>query len=157
MKRVTTLGSLTVRKAVGSDKSAIRQLLEMVRLPTESLDEGTTTFYVAEKDGTFIGVAGFEFYGNDALLRSVAVLPEFQGKRIGDRIVDLMISTARQLRLKRIVLLTETAEAFFAKKRFRVVDRTSIDNERMQQSSEFTFACPSTAICMVLELVSPTI
>jgi amino-acid N-acetyltransferase len=155
MNTVTTQGSLTLRNAVGSDNIQIRQLLEKVKLPAESLDNGATTFYVAEENGTFVGIAGFEFYGDDALLRSVAIPPELQNRGIGDRIVNSMISIAQERNLKRIILLTETAERFFQKKGFRVIDRSSIDNDAMNHSSEFTFACPSTAVCMVLELKLP--
>ncbi len=141
-----------LRAAIDKDTSAIRLLLERVKLPTESLAGGTASLFVAEENGILVGVAGFEFYGNDALLRSVAVPPEQQHRGIGDRIVDGMIAVARDRRVRRIVLLTETAERFFLKKGFTVVERSSIDNVLMKQSTEFTFACPSSAVCMILHL-----
>ena len=155
MKTDSTQDGLKLRKAVRSDSIQIRQLLEKVKLPTESLDNGDTSFFVAEDDGTLAGIAGFEFYGKDALLRSVAIPPELQNRGIGDRIVNSMVSIAQERHLKRIVLLTETAERFFRKKGFKVIDRSSINNDPMSQSSEFSFACPSTAVCMVLQLKPP--
>jgi amino-acid N-acetyltransferase len=143
---------LTFRDSIGADRSVITDLLKRVKLPTESLDTGTTAFSIAEEDRKIVGTGGFEFYGTDALLRSVAVPPELQKRRIGDRLVDYMIAFARLKGVKRIVLLTETAEKFFAKKGFKVVDRSSIENEAMKQSSEFTYACPTSAVCMMLEL-----
>ncbi|HEY6952172.1 MAG TPA: arsenic resistance N-acetyltransferase ArsN2 [Bacteroidota bacterium] len=145
---------MILRKAEDSDKTAIRTLLESVALPTESIGNGTTTFYLAEEKGNLLGIAGFEFYGDDALLRSVAVPPQIQNKGIGDGIVDSMIVLARERNIKRIVLLTETAEGFFRKKGFKTVDRSSIGNESMNRSSEFTTACPTSAVCMIMELIA---
>ena len=152
MKAAASSHSLRFRSAVSLERETIRKLLERVHLPAESLQTGKTTFYVAEKEGAIVGIAGLEFYGEDALLRSVAVPPELQNRGIGDRITDFMISTARDQNIRRMVLLTETARRFFEKKGFRVVDRSSIDNRALKQSSEFTFACPGSAVCMILDL-----
>jgi N-acetylglutamate synthase-like GNAT family acetyltransferase len=152
MKPAVTIKDVRLRKAGDADKNTIRKLLETVNLPVESVDSGATTFYIAEENSIVIGIAGFEFYGKDVLLRSVAVPPELQKQGIGEHIVDLMISIARDRHINRVVLLTETAERFFSKKGFKVVDRSSIDNVSMKQSSEFTFACPTSAVCMVLHI-----
>ena len=126
--------------------------LREVKLPTESVDTGTTTFYVGIENGDVVGIAGFEFYGDDALLRSVAVRPNVQSRGIGSKIVDHMLTVARQRKIHRVVLLTETAQKFFERKGFKVVTRSSITNGPMQQSTEFTVACPTSAVCMVLDL-----
>lgn len=152
MKPVVMAKDAQLRKAGDADRNTIRQLLETVNLPTESVDGGATTFYISDKNGTVNGIAGFEFYGKDALLRSVAVPPELQKQGIGERIVDFMISIARDRNVHRIVLLTETAQKFFEKKGFKVIDRSLINNKALRQSSEFTFACPKSAVCMVMNL-----
>jgi amino-acid N-acetyltransferase len=138
--------------ANGSDKKTVRVFLQEVKLPTESVDTGVTTFYVGTEKGDVVGIAGFEFYGDDALLRSVAVRPKLQSRGIGSRTVDHMLSVAKQRNMRRVVLLTETAQKFFERKGFKVVDRSSIMNGAMLKSSEFTVACPKSAVCMVLEL-----
>ncbi len=140
------------RKAIGSDRAFIEDLLKQVKLPVESVGSGATTFYIGSENHSSVAVAGFEFYGNDALLRSVAVRPDLQRSGIGSRFTDWMIGSAKRRGIKRIVLLTETAEKFFAKKGFKVADRSSINNDTMRLSSEFTFACPTSAVCMVLSL-----
>ena len=144
--------NLTFREAQGKDKDLIRSLLQQTKLPVESLDANTTTFFVGEENGKVAGIAGYEFYGSDALLRSVAVPPEMQNGGVGGKIVDFMISTARSRKINRVVLLTETAQKFFERKGFAVVERSAIDNAAMKQSSEFTVACPKSALCMVLNL-----
>ena len=140
------------RNALASDKEAVRKLLGDVKLPTESVDTGTTIFYIATEQSDVVGIAGFEFYGDDVLLRSVAVRPALQSRGVGSRIVDHMLAVAKQRNIRRIVLLTETAQKFFERKGFKVIDRSSVTNERMLLSTEFTVACPTSAVCMVLNL-----
>ncbi len=144
--------STKFREAVKRDHNAIQSLLERTKLPTEAVDSGAAAFYVGESDGIIVGAAGFEFYGNDALLRSVAVEPSAQRRGLGSEIVDFMVDLARQKKLRNVVLLTETAKGFFAKKNFQVIDRSSVENEAMKQSPEFTYACPKSAVCMILGL-----
>jgi amino-acid N-acetyltransferase len=144
--------NILYRQATEVDTAAIRSLLESQKLPTETVGTTMTEFYLAVINEAIIGVAGFEHYGEDVLLRSVAVPTSLQKKRIGSQLVDWMISLAKQRNIKRIVLLTETASKFFAKKGFIAVDRSSIKNESMKKSSQFGSCCCSSAICMKLDL-----
>ncbi len=143
---------LILRKSKPEDKDMIRSLLTEAKLHVESLDGNTTTFYMAEENGRLVGMAGFEFYGKDALLRSVAVPAELRRKGIGSVIVDLMLDEARRSKIRRVVLLTETAEDFFSRKGFETVDRARISNADMEASSEFAQLCPKTAVCMLIRL-----
>lgn len=139
-------------RAKEKDAAAIRLLLESQMLPTDTVGTTITDFHLAMIDGAIIGVAGFEYYGEDVLLRSVAVQTSLQKKHIGSQLVDWMLSLAKQKRMKKIVLLTETASLFFAKKGFTVVDRSSIKNDTMKKSSQFSGGCCSSAVCMNLDL-----
>lgn len=141
-----------IRKAVPADKELIRSLLSEVKLPVEGVDGGVTTFYVAEDESAILGIAGFEFYGDDALLRSVAIRPGFQRQGIGSQIVDVMIAEARRRNVNEIVLLTETARKFFLARGFEVVDRSTVSNDAMRNASEFAYACPKSAVCMRMRL-----
>jgi amino-acid N-acetyltransferase len=140
------------RRATGADEPHTRALLEQAQLPTESIGGHVTEFYVAEADGAIVGVAGFEFYGVDALLRSVAIRSNLQRKGLGSSLVDWMLSTAKEHRVKRLVLLTNTAGKFFEKKGFQVIDRTLIANDAMKKSSEFASVCPASSTTMMLNL-----
>lgn len=135
-----------------ADDDAIRALLEESKLPTESVGRTTTEFFVAERFGVVVGVAGFEFYGEDALLRSVAVQPELRNSGVGSRLVDWMIAFASQKGLKNIFLLTNTAQRFFERKGFTVTDRSTVTNKDLSSSSEFAHICPVSSICMKLDL-----
>ncbi len=144
--------NLKFRESIAADKDFIVSLLQTTKLPTESLAQDVTAFYVTENEDGPTGIAGFEFYGDDALLRSVAVLPQMQRHGLGLRIVEFMLDEARRKNIRNVVLLTETARDFFLKKDFKVVDRSSVQNEAMKESSEFSFACPKSAVCMILKL-----
>lgn len=144
--------NIHLREAVPADREKIRSLLEEVNLHTESVDGDVTRFYIAEDGGEMVGLAGFEFYEGDALLRSVAVRPGLQKLGIGSGMVDLMIEEADRMGIRRLILLTQTAKDFFAKKKFRLVGRSEVGNEALGKSSEFKYACPASAVCMMLQL-----
>ncbi len=139
---------IEIRRATLEDGDLIFTLLKEAKLPTADVNGNVTLFYVAREKGKAVGIAGFEFYGNDALLRSVAVQPGSQRNGIGSQIVDMMLDEARKKGIRSVVLLTETAKDFFLKKGFGIVDRSAIDNDGMKQSSEFTYTCPTSAVCM---------
>jgi amino-acid N-acetyltransferase len=143
---------MNFRKASGADESRIRYLLEQAQLPRESVGTDATEFFVVEENNVIFAVAGFEYYGDDALLRSVAVQSDQRDKGLGSSLIDWMLSRAIERRVKRIVLLTETARRFFEKKGFRVIDRSLITNDAMKKSSEFAFLCPVSSTTMALNL-----
>jgi amino-acid N-acetyltransferase len=140
------------RTTTDADEPKIRALLEEAHLPTETLGTTTTEFYVAEDNGVIVGVAGFEYYSGDALLRSVAIRSDQRNKGIGSALIDWMLSRARERRVKRIVLLTDTARKFFEKKGFQAIERSLIANSEMMKSSEFTSVCPASSISMMFNL-----
>ena len=145
--------SIACRKAAGADELQIRTLLEQAQLPTESLGANVTEFFVAEQGGVIIGVAGFEYYGDDALLRSVAMRTDQRNLGRGSALVDWMLARAKAQRIKRVVLLTDTARTFFERKGFQVVDRSHITNDALKKSSEFASVCPASSTTMMLNLM----
>lgn len=147
---------IDLRTSRAEDKEAIRALLLEMKLPTESIGDGATSFYIAEDNGRLLGIAGLEYYGDDALLRSVAIRPGLQRQGIGSAIVDRMLDEARKKKIRRVILLTETEKEFFLRKGFGVVDRSEIKNEDLRKSSEFAYACPTSAVCMSMEIKEET-
>ena len=139
------------RKAAEIDEPKILALLEESQLPTESLGTNRTEFFIAEEDGVIVGVAGFEYYGDDTLLRSVAIQSNQRNRGIGSAMVDWMLSRAIDGGTRRIVLLTNTARKFFEKKGFMVIDRSLITNDAMKNSPEFASVCPSSSTIMMLD------
>jgi amino-acid N-acetyltransferase len=143
---------ISYRKATQTDEPIIRAVLEESKLHTESLGGKITEFFLAEQGGVIVGVAGFEYYGDDALLRSVAILSRERNKGTGSAMIDWMLSRAKEQRIKRIVLLTNTAKKFFEKKGFTVVPRATITNEAMQKCSEFAYLCSDSSTTMTMNL-----
>jgi len=142
---------VTVRQATQSDLTAIKQLLESASLPTLGVAEHVQHFLVAEKEGTIVGTIGLEVYGETALLRSAAIVSNLQRTGIGSLLYARNRDQAERLGVKRLILLTNTAEAYFERKGFSKIDQKSVAGP-ITASVEFTGACPSHAACMELVL-----
>nr|NIP60748.1 GNAT family N-acetyltransferase [Gemmatimonadota bacterium]NIR77456.1 GNAT family N-acetyltransferase [Gemmatimonadota bacterium]NIT85980.1 GNAT family N-acetyltransferase [Gemmatimonadota bacterium]NIU29800.1 GNAT family N-acetyltransferase [Gemmatimonadota bacterium]NIU34822.1 GNAT family N-acetyltransferase [Gemmatimonadota bacterium] len=108
-------------------------------------------FVVAEAAGRLVGVAGLEVHGRDGVLRSVVVSPDLRGRGVGARLTRWVLDSAREIGLRRLYLLTTTAEDYFPRHGFRPVERSETPPE-VQESVEFREACPGSAVAMVLRL-----
>jgi N-acetylglutamate synthase-like GNAT family acetyltransferase len=73
---------------------------------------------------------------------------------LGRRVVSDLEHLARAAQIDQLVLLTETAAAFFASQGYRVIERSSAP-PAMQGSEEFRLLCPSSATCMAKRLNNP--
>ncbi len=93
------------------------------------------------EDDKLIGTGALELFGQYALLRSLAVKDALRGHKLGSRITDELIDIAREKKVSKIYLLTETARLFFKRKGFVEIDR-----------KEFSGVCSDTAVCMVKTL-----
>lgn len=102
-----------------------------------------------DETGRVVGMAAIEPRGDVGLLRSVVVSPDVRGHSLGRRLVRYMIDHARHLGLKKLFLLTTTAEDWFAGVGFVRIDRGGVP-EALKASAEFSGACPDTATVMVL-------
>ncbi len=134
----------------------LQKFLQINKLPHEDIAEDVTTkgriflgYY--DDSGELIGSGGLEMYGDSALLRSVAVKETVRGQALGKKIVDDLVSQARNSKINNIFLLTETAKDFFSKKGFTIVSREEVP-QQVRASSEFRYVCPSSAICMFYKL-----
>jgi amino-acid N-acetyltransferase len=144
---------IVIRKAVRADLADLLALLTRVGLPHEGVSEHLHNFFVAQDQaGQLIGSAGLERYGSLALLRSVAVSPEYQHSGLGSRITATLLDYAAREGVVDAVLLTTTARDFFASRfGFREACREEFD-ERLAQSPEWGLPRCSSAACMRCEL-----
>jgi amino-acid N-acetyltransferase len=94
-----------------------------------------------------IGTAGLEIFEDCALLRSVSVIKEEQGKGFGKAINDGIEWYAKDSGINCLYLLTTTAKDFFEKQGYCVINREDSPGS-IKQSAEFTSLCPSSAIVM---------
>lgn len=140
-----------IRRASREDLPVIEQLLKGALLPVQGVRGNLEQFSVAEQDGVIVGMIGLEIYGDTGLLRSLVVRPSEQRRGIGDLLCRSLLRDAHDLGLRHLVLLTTTAERYFAVRGFRTIDRKQVTGE-VTRSVEFMEACPSTAICMELLL-----
>ncbi len=108
-------------------------------------------FGIFDNHQNLIGGYGLEVYGTDALLRSVVVDKNHQSNGLGNKIVQHAIEYGRINRIDNFYLLTTTADSFFRKFGFNVIERNSVP-ERIASTTEFITFCPDTAICMKLTL-----
>ncbi|MFO7258988.1 MAG: arsenic resistance N-acetyltransferase ArsN2 [Bacteroidota bacterium] len=130
---------------------AFRDLLRSVNLPCDDLSLDRHLLIGYYEDNRLIGTGALELFGPYALLRSLAVKDALRGRSLGSRITDELIDLARENKVEKIYLLTETARLFFKRKGFVDVDRKDVPAE-VQASSEFSGVCSDSAVCMVKTL-----
>lgn len=142
--------------ARAEDAAAVFALLEEAHLPSAGLRDHFATTVVARRGGQILGTVALEVYPEGALLRSVAVAPEVRGQGLGRQLTDEAIRAARSLGVPALYLLTTTAERYFPKFGFEVIDRREVPDS-VKASVEFTSACPASATVMRMSLQAPAI
>jgi phosphinothricin acetyltransferase len=141
-------GGLRFRRARAADWPVIESLLSDAKLPLDGARDHLAGFVVAVRGETVVGCAALERMGDpDVLLRSVALAPGERGSGAGRALVTRTINQAARAGARSVVLLTTTAEAFFAHLGFTRIDRAGVPASLLG-SAEFTGACPSTAAIM---------
>ena len=138
--------------AAPSAMPAVRALLASAALPVADLESVAIRFLVARDGRSLAGAIGLERYGDTGLLRSLVVAASHQRRGIGRTLVAEVERDAKAAGVTLLVLLTETAEPFFAKHGYRVTDRKSVRGG-VQGSAEFRSLCPASATCMTKSLV----
>ena len=138
---------VVIEKASPEDTAAILALLAENKLPLDGIRDHLGTAVVARSGGEVVGVAALELYADGALMRSVAVSPALQGHGLGHRLTDAVLQLARDLRAPQAYLLTTTAAHYFPRFGFERIERRDVPSS-VQQSIEFRFACPASAVVM---------
>ena len=139
--------SIALRDATPDDWPAIASLLRVNHLPTEGFPESVSAAVVACDGNEVVGVAGLEIYDDAALLRSVVVSETARGRSLGQQLTRAAMDLAGARQVTQVYLLTTTAETFFARLGFEIIERSSIPVS-VQESVEFKGACPASAIAM---------
>jgi len=141
-----------VRAAAPNDLAAVERLLTASGLPLDGVQEALADFVVAEAGEDLVGVAGLEVCCDNALLRSVAVLPEWRSHGLGRALVTRVISDAEARGIRGLYLLTTTAERYFPSFGFREIARDNVPAD-LRETAEFKTACPASAVVMCRECV----
>jgi amino-acid N-acetyltransferase len=126
--------SIVIRPARTSDIKAIRKIIDAYTLQRRLLAKETVTLYedvqeftVAEVDGEIIGCGALHVLWEDlGEVRTVAVIEQYRGQKIGNQIMTTIIDRARALGLKRLFCLTfETG--FFGRHGFKEITGTPVE------------------------------
>lgn len=131
--------SMKIRKAIISDVQSIHKILNQyankdLLLPRSlsELYDHLRDYFVLEDEaqGHLIkGVCGLGICWEDlAEIRSLAVIQDQQGKRLGSRMVDVCLKEARALGLKKVFVLTYIP-VFFEKLGFKKVGKSVLPHK----------------------------
>jgi len=110
--------------------------------------------WVAAAADRVVGCVGLELHPPAALLRSLAVVPERRGRRVGSSLLARALLEARRRGAREVYLLTTGAADYFARYGFRPVPRAQAE-PAVGHSAEFKGLCPASAVVMRLDLETP--
>ena len=89
------------------------------------------SYTIALKDNNIIGYGALHIHTDSlAEIRSLVVSKDFQGQGVGKKIVQALLSEAKELNLKDIFTLTYK-EDFFKKLGFRVIPKESLPEQKI--------------------------
>ena len=114
--------SVLVRSAKTSDIKKIRLIVDTYASERKLLSKETVTLYenvqeftVAEVNGEVVGCGALHVLWEDlAEVRTVAVIKEWQGKKIGHAILEHILVKAKELGVKKVFCLTFETKFFGA-------------------------------------------
>ena len=154
LRGMTDSPGMAIRRGVAPDLPAVAALLQRCELPTADLtDAPGLAFWILEASGSLVGAVALEGTGPAArLLRSLVVDPARRRRGLARALVVRAESEAASAGVERLVLLTETAQSFFNRLGYEVIERSAVP-ELLRESAEFRSLCPATAACMAKRLV----
>lgn len=137
---------IVIRLADRADWDTLVAMVHQTGLPTSDLMPGVQQLWGAWAGEKLRGVIGAEVHGATVLVRSLAVDSPYRGQGIAGKLFS-HLQTWWGIHGP-LVVLTETAETFFAKHGFQVVNRNDLPEE-VKASAEFQELCPLSAKAMV--------
>jgi len=125
-------------------RDGVRQLLIAAGLPDTGLDRFPAGWVVVhDPEGEVAATACMEHHDSDAVLRSVAVRPERQGRGMGRCVVEAALATAGSGRVERVYILTTDAAPFFASLGFSPIERSAVPDAVRSSESFAQERCAS--------------
>lgn len=153
MSASTPQVQIRIRGARPEDLNNVTALLtEAGLVPLDGSAQFGPQYAVAEgPEGTIVGVAGYERYETDILLRSVAVSESHRSAGLGAQLTADRLSHAKQGGCSTAYLLTDTARGYWERHGFSVIERGAAPVP-ITRSVEWSHACPASAIAMRRDL-----
>lgn len=141
-----------IRQPRSTDLPALKALLDNSGLPSSDLSEQhLDQFIVLAQANRVAGSVGLEIRGDDALLRSLAVETMMRGEGLGARLLELIEERARDQGVRRLYLLTTSADTFFKYHGYEHAERDNVP-EAIRHTPQFAGICPSSAACLSKQL-----
>lgn len=138
------------------DVPAIEALLLQSKLSIVGVRRHIAHFRVGKQGGKIVAVAGLEIYGEQALLRSIAVDPAQRNQAYGKQIVRDVCHQAHLAGIRDLYLKTVNAAAFFSDLGFQTLTNEQVPKS-LKKSSQLRGACPASATLMHCALPSSTL
>lgn len=127
---------------------ALETLLSANNLPIADLPTlQPSDFLYCGKPEKPVGAIGLQIAGSVGLLRSLVVSQDGRRQGCGTALVAALESKANQAGIFDLYLLTETAQAFFARLDYTTIARDSAPAV-IRKTPEFTGLCPDDATLM---------
>jgi amino-acid N-acetyltransferase len=145
---VTAAAIVELRPA---DLDQLRALLAASHLPGDDCAEQLQGICGIFEGTELIAAGGLEAITPYALLRSIVVREEFRGRGLAQRITSHLLHRAETQGVTAVYLLTETAEAWFAKFGFHRFEREDVP-VAVQCTRQFAGLCPQSASSMRCDL-----
>ena len=144
---------VAIEKASLACLDDVFEILSQVNLPHDGVKEHFSGFLVARSgEGKILGCVGLERHGELGLLRSAAVLSEYQSQWIGSKLVRELLKRVTNEGVAEVVLLTTTAKDYFQNK-FGFKEAKRSDYEKLlADSPEWNLPRCSSAALMTLKL-----
>jgi len=141
--------SLELRSAQPEDLPAVGALLNTCSLPTDDLNSIDLQHFELAVDahGQIVGLAGFDRAASDALLRSLAVTPNWRGRGLGVQLVGRREAAAKVAGVHRFFLLTTSAADYFRRLGYSDVPRADVP-AAIAAHAQFRSLCPASAVCL---------
>jgi len=131
--------------------SDIEALLECCDLPFTDCGEHIQNFSGVIKSDNLIAIGALQYEDSVALLRSIAVHPDYRGQGLASEMTRHLIEQARSREVRQLYILTETAESYFSRFGFYPISR-QVAPASIQATQQFESLCPSNAQAMRLDL-----
>ena len=138
---------MRVERSRPEDMLAIETLLASARLPLDGAAVAFDTGVVVRDGDRIVAAAALEPYGDAGLLRSVVVAADQRGTGVGRTVVNAAEALARDVGMRDLYLLTETAVDWFPRLGYREVDRSAVPST-VRESIEFTTLCVDSGVAM---------
>ncbi|MCR4441995.1 MAG: arsenite methyltransferase [Peptococcaceae bacterium] len=140
-----------IRPASGEDFDDVCSLLADAGLTAAGIDRENISNYLVGDITGIAGVIGLERAGDAALLRSLAVRPEWRKAGLGAALVEEALRKAKEAGCREVYLLTATAGRYM--ERWGFAGTTLADAPtKLLEGSALSTACPATSLCMKLVL-----